>query len=111
MTTISPDRIRVGLFGLQALQQLDTLPQIAILHDLAHGVELPVTLSPGRVDELAAHGIERAAALADSGVDPDTLDIETWWGLVNQSIQLRQQSAAHALAVQDGANPPAPSRA
>ena len=111
MTTISPDRIRVGLFGLQALQQLDTLPQIAILHDLAHGVELPVTLSPGRVDELAAHGIERAAALADAGVDPDTLDIETWWGLVNQSIQLRQKSAAHALAVQDGANPQEPSRA
>lgn len=111
MDTISPDRIRIGLFGLQALQQLDTVPQLAILHDLAHGVELPVALSPGRLDELEAHGTARAAALADDGVDPDTLDVETWWGLLNDSIQIRQKSAAHALAAQDGANPPAPSRA
>jgi len=111
MSTISPDRIRIGLFGLQALQQLDPMSQVAILHDLAHGVELPIALSPGRLDELAAHGTARAAALADEGIDPDTLDVETWWGLLNESIQIRQQSAAHALAAQDGANPQVPSRA
>ena len=111
MEPIAPDRIRIGLFGLEALRQLDPLPQVAVLHDLVHGVSLPCSLSPGRLAELNEHGTTRAAALADDGVDPDVLDVEQWWNLLNESIQIRQRSAAHALAVQDGSNPPAPSRA
>jgi len=108
--TLPAGQIKIGLFGLQALQAIAPLPQVALLHDLAHGVDLPCALSPGRIDELVAHGTARAAALADDGIDPDTLDVERWWGLLNDAIQGRQKAAASTLAELDGANPQAPSR-
>ena len=69
--TIDPQSIRIGYFGISVLQSLDVHTQAELLHDIVHGIELPVRLSPGNVDELAAHGAARMAALADEGIDPD----------------------------------------
>ena len=108
--TIDPQSIRIGYFGISVLQSLDVHTQAALLHDIVHGIDLPVRLSPGNVDELAAHGAARMAALADEGIDPDLSTLESWWHIVGAGVQAKRDAARHELAQQDGRNPPVPSR-